>query len=224
MRLNDMSMELARPRASCVLPVPGLSSSRMWPPTIMAVAHWRIGCSLPTTTWETLSTSLANWLWNSVMSACGADIMDEVAAGCAGLACDVVACGNWRGAAAGIGCDCGNGCCICTGCAGCAFMGCVVGTVGIAGLEGVALYALSTVSSSSPFCFCGCVGRLGAWNAGRICGLPGCCGLFIWCPMEPSWVASSSFSVLMGAPCLLLLVVLMIGCRYWIVRRDCHTG
>lgn len=96
--------------------------------------------------------------------------MDEVAAGCAGLACDVVACGNWRGAAAGIGCDCGNGCCICTGCAGCAFMGCVVGTVGIAGLEGVALYALSTVSSSSPLCFCGCVGRLGAWNAGRICG------------------------------------------------------
>ena len=125
MRLNDMSMELARPRAICVLPVPGLSSSRMWPPTIMAVAHWRIGCSLPTTTWETLSTSLVNWLWNSVMSACGADIMDEVAAGCAGLTGD---------AAAGIGCDCGNGCRICTGCAGCAFKGCVVGTVGIAGL------------------------------------------------------------------------------------------
>lgn len=57
-RLNDMSMELARLRASCVLPVPGLSSSRMWPPTIMAVAHCRIGCSLPTTTWETLSTQL----------------------------------------------------------------------------------------------------------------------------------------------------------------------
>mgnify|MGYP000553297298 CR=1 FL=1 len=38
---------------------------------------------------------------------------------------------------------------------------------------------------------CGCVGRLGAWNAGRACGLPGCCGLLIWRPMEPSWVASS---------------------------------
>lgn len=75
-RLNDMSMELARPRASWVLPVPGLSSSRMCPPTTMAVAHWRMGASLPTTTWETLSTSLANFSWNSVMSLLGAVIMD----------------------------------------------------------------------------------------------------------------------------------------------------
>ena len=38
-----------------------------------------------------------------------------------------------------------------------------------------------------------------------------CCGLLIWRPMEPSWVASS-FSLLIGTPWLLLLIVLMIGC------------
>ena len=148
-RLNDMSMELARPRASCVLPVPGLSSSRMWPPTIMAVAHWRIGCSLPTTTWETLPTSWANSSWNSVMSACGADIMEEAMAGCAGLTLGAVVCGNWRVAITGADCDCGSGCCVGADCVGCACMGCAIGTVGLVGLEGVALCVLSTVPSSS---------------------------------------------------------------------------
>lgn len=177
----------------------------------MAVAHWRIGCSLPTTTWETLPTSWANSSWNSVMSACGADIMEEAMAGCAGLTLGAVVCGNWRVAITGADCDCGSGCCVGADCVGCACMGCAIGTVGLAGLKGVALCVLSTVPSSSPSCSCGCVGRLGAWNAGRACGLPGCCGLLIWRPMEPSWVASS-FSLLIGTPWLLLLIVLMIGC------------
>ena len=86
----------------------------------------------------------------------------------------------------------------------------LVGVERVGGVVGCVMRA-EYRASSSPSCSCGCVGRLGAWNAGRACGLPGCCGLLIWRPMEPSWVASS-FSLLIGTPWLLLLIVLMIGC------------
>ena len=66
-------MELARPRASWVLPVPGLSSSRMCPPTTMAVAHWRMGASLPTTTWGDVVYELGELLmeFGDVFAGCG---------------------------------------------------------------------------------------------------------------------------------------------------------
>ena len=41
----------------------------------MAVMHWRIGPSLPTTTLETFSTKALNLSWNSTISAPAAGIM-----------------------------------------------------------------------------------------------------------------------------------------------------
>ena len=68
MRLNETRTEFAIARASCVLPVPGLSSRRMWPPATSAVTHWRIGDSLPTTTCETLSTIAEKCFLNVAIS------------------------------------------------------------------------------------------------------------------------------------------------------------
>ena len=68
MRLNETLTEFASARASCVLPVPGLSSSSTWPPATSAVTHWRIGVSLPTTACETLSTIAEKWRRKSAIS------------------------------------------------------------------------------------------------------------------------------------------------------------
>ena len=51
-----------------------------------------------------------------------------------------------------------------------------------------------------------------SWNAGRACGIAGLLRLAHMAPnWNPAWVASS-FSLLIGTPWLLLLIVLMIGC------------
>ena len=60
MRLKLASMELAKARASWVLPVPGLSSSSTYPPASNAVTHCLIGVILPATAMAMFSTSALN--------------------------------------------------------------------------------------------------------------------------------------------------------------------
>ena len=57
--LKEQSKELARLRASVVLPMPGTSSIKMWPPLNRAAKVSSITPPLPTSTVSTLSLILA---------------------------------------------------------------------------------------------------------------------------------------------------------------------